>query len=123
RNSNTLSLSPLGPENTARLLSVLMKRAVLPAETQTRLIEQAGGNPLYAEEFVRMLADQGVLTAEGELRDAEIRVPDTVQALIAARLDTLSPERKGLLHDAAVVGKVFWAGGPRHMGGAELLAA
>src|SRR5256885_1063136 len=48
RNSNTISLSPLGAENTARLLSALMKRAVLPAETQTRLIEQAGGNPLYA---------------------------------------------------------------------------
>src|SRR3954468_948698 len=111
RNSNTISLSPLGAENTARLLSALMKRAVLPAETQTRLIEQAGGNPLYAEEFVRMLADQGVLTEEGELRDAEIRVPDTVQALITARLDTLPPDRKALLHDAAVVGKVFWSGG------------
>ena len=110
RNSNTISLSPLGPENTARLLSALMKRAVLPAETQTRLIEQAGGNPLYAEEFVRMLADQGFLTAGGELRDEQIRIPDTVQALIAARLDTLAPERKSLLHDAAVVGKVFWSG-------------
>ncbi|MFL5918272.1 MAG: AAA family ATPase [Gaiellaceae bacterium] len=111
RNSNTISLSPLGPANTARLLSALMQRAVLPAETQTRLIEQAGGNPLYAEEFVRMLVDQGVLTPEGELRDVEIRVPDTVQALIAARLDTLAPARKALLHDAAVVGKVFWSGG------------
>jgi class 3 adenylate cyclase/tetratricopeptide (TPR) repeat protein len=119
RNSNTISLSPLGPENTARLLSALMKRAVLPAETQTRLIEQAGGNPLYAEEFVRMLADQGVLTAEGELRDVQIRVPDTVQALIAARLDTLAPERKALLHDAAVVGKVFWSGGVAEMSGTD----
>jgi class 3 adenylate cyclase/tetratricopeptide (TPR) repeat protein len=111
RNSNTISLSPLGPENTARLLAALMQRAVLPAETQTRLIEQAGGNPLYAEEFVRMLVDQGLLSAEGELRDGDIRVPDSVQALIAARLDTLVPERKALLHDAAVVGKVFWSGG------------
>lgn len=119
RNSNTISLSPLGPENTARLLSALMKRAVLPAETQTRLIEQAGGNPLYAEEFVRMLADQGVLTAEGELRDTQIRVPDSVQSLIAARLDTLPPERKALLHDAAVVGKVFWSGGVAAMSDSE----
>ena len=117
RNSNTISLSPLGPENTARLLAALLKRAVLPAETQTRLIERAGGNPLYAEEFVRMLADQGVLTAEGQLHDDEIPVPDNVQALIAARLDTLSPERKALLHDAAVVGKVFWSGTVAAMGG------
>jgi class 3 adenylate cyclase/tetratricopeptide (TPR) repeat protein len=117
RNSNTISLSPLDPENTARLLAALMRRAVLPAETQARLIEQAGGNPLYAEEFVRMLADHGLLTGEGELRDGDIPLPDTVQALIAARLDTLPPERKALLHDAAVVGKVFWSGVVAAMGG------
>jgi class 3 adenylate cyclase/tetratricopeptide (TPR) repeat protein len=116
RNSNTISLSPLGPEDTARLLSALLQRAVLPAETQARLLEHAGGNPLYAEEFVRMLGDQGVLGVGGELRDADIRVPDTVQALIAARLDTLPPERKALLHDAAVVGKVFWSGAVASMG-------
>jgi class 3 adenylate cyclase/tetratricopeptide (TPR) repeat protein len=119
RNSNTISLSPLGPENTARLLGALMQRAVLPAETQTRLIEQAGGNPLYAEEFVRMLLDQDLLSAEGELRDGDIRVPDNVQALIAARLDTLAPERKALLHDAAVVGKVFWSGVVAAMGNVD----
>ena len=119
RNSNTISLSPLGPENTARLLAALLHRAVLPAETQTRLIEQAGGNPLYAEEFVRMLADHGLLTAEGELRDRDIPLPDTVQALIAARLDTLPPERKALLHDAAVMGKVFWSGVVAAMGGVD----
>jgi class 3 adenylate cyclase/tetratricopeptide (TPR) repeat protein len=119
RNSNTISLSPLGPENTARLLAALMQRAVLPAETQARLIEHAGGNPLYAEEFVRMLGDQGLLTAEGILRDGDIRVPDNVQALIAARLDTLAPERKALLHDAAVVGKVFWSGAVAAMSGVD----
>src|SRR5256714_208881 len=116
RNSNTISLSPLDPDDTARLLAALLHRAVLPAETQTRLLEHAGGNPLYAEEFVRMLGDQGLLTDEGRLRDADIRVPDNVQALIAARLHTLTPERKALLHDAAVVGKVFWGGAVVSMG-------
>jgi len=111
RNSSTISLAPLAPDNTARLLAALLQQAVLPAETQARLIEQAGGNPLYAEEFVRMLADRGLLSAAGALQDEEIRVPDTVQALIAARLDTLAPDRKALLHDAAVLGKVFWSGG------------
>jgi hypothetical protein len=85
---------------------------VLPAETQRELLERAGGNPLYAEEFVRLLADRGELGGEGE-------VPESVQALIAARLDTLSPERKSLLEDAAVIGKVFWAGAPAEMGGRE----
>ena len=58
-----------------------------------------------------MLGDRGLITGRGELGDAaEIAVPETIQALISARLDTLSPERKALLHDASVVGKVFWPG-------------
>jgi class 3 adenylate cyclase/tetratricopeptide (TPR) repeat protein len=120
RNSTTISLSPLTGEETARLLSALFGQAVLPAETQAALLEHAGGNPLYAEEFVRMLTDRGVLTAQGRLvLNGEIPVPETVQALIAARLDTLTPERKSLLHDAAVVGKVFWAGAVASIGGVE----
>jgi len=120
RNSTTISLSPLTGEETARLLSALFGQAVLPAETQAALLEHAGGNPLYAEEFVRMLTDRGVLTPQGRLvQDGEIPVPETVQALIAARLDTLTPERKSLLHDAAVVGKVFWAGALASIGGVE----
>jgi predicted ATPase len=99
-------------------------QAVLPAEMQTALLSRAGGNPLYAEEFIRMLVDRTVLVRSGttwELASGgnEIPVPDTVQALIAARLDTLSPERKALLHDAAVIGKVFWAGALAEMGGLD----
>jgi tetratricopeptide (TPR) repeat protein len=78
------------------------------------LLERAGGNPLYAEEFVRLLSDRGGLEGDGE-----VEVPESVQALIAARLDTLSPERKGLLQDASVVGKVFWAGALAAMGERE----
>jgi tetratricopeptide (TPR) repeat protein len=66
-----------------------------------------------------MLDDQGMLSTTGGLRDTEIRVPDTVQSLIAARLDTLRPERKTLLQDAAVVGKVFWAGALGAMAGTD----
>jgi tetratricopeptide (TPR) repeat protein len=112
-------LSPLGTEDTTRLVAGLLGRVVLPAETLARLLEHAGGNPLYAEEFVRMLTDEGALGRGAELRDENIRVPDTVQSLIAARLDTLRPERKALLHDAAVVGKVFWAGAVASMGGTD----
>jgi class 3 adenylate cyclase len=120
RNSTTISLSPLSGEETTRLLSALFGQAVLPAETQAALLEHAGGNPLYAEEFVRMLTDRGVLTPQGRLvQNGDIPVPETVQALIAARLDTLAPERKSLLQDAAVVGKVFWAGALASIGKVE----
>ena len=113
RNAQRLNLAPLTDEETARLVSSLLERAVLPAEAQQALLERAGGNPLYAEEFVRLLTDRGA-PAEAE------EVPDSVQALIAARLDTLSPDRKSLLQDAAVLGKVFWAGSLAEMGGREL---
>jgi class 3 adenylate cyclase/tetratricopeptide (TPR) repeat protein len=112
RNVQRINLAPLSDTETAQLVSALLERAVLPAETQQQLLEQAGGNPLYAEEFVRLLADRGGLGDEGE-------VPESVQALIAARLDTLPTERKSLLQDASVLGKVFWAGALAAMGDRE----
>jgi class 3 adenylate cyclase/tetratricopeptide (TPR) repeat protein len=109
RNATTINLAPLTDEETAQLVSGLLERAVLSAETQQQLLERAGGNPLYAEEFVRLIADRGEL-------GGETAVPESVQALIAARLDTLSPGRKSLLQDASVLGKVFWAGALAQMG-------
>ena len=121
RNTTTVNLAPLTDEETARLLAALLHATVLPAPVQALLVERAGGNPLYAEEFVRMLADRRLLHRSGrtlQLVDgADVPFPDTVHALVAARLDTLSRERKALLQDAAVLGKVFWAGALRRMGG------
>ena len=114
RNATTISLSPLSDTETAQLVAALLSQAVLPAEVHAALLERAGGNPLYAEEFVRMLSDRGALRRRGRVVSfdpgTDIAMPDSVQALIAARLDTLSPQRKALLHDAAVAGKVFWSG-------------
>jgi predicted ATPase/class 3 adenylate cyclase len=111
RNATTISLAPLSTEEAGRLLQVLLGRTLLPAETQAVLLERAGGNPLYAEQFARML------TERGDVED--LAVPETVQALMAARLDTLRPELKGLLHDAAVVGRVFWSGAVAAIGERE----
>jgi len=123
RNSTTVALSPLQTEEIAALVSAMLNETLLPAETQSALLERAGGNPLYAEEFVRMLTDRGILQHSGRtwriVSDGDIPVPDTVQALIAARMDTLSPERKALLHDAAVVGRTFWPGALATMGDAD----
>jgi class 3 adenylate cyclase/tetratricopeptide (TPR) repeat protein len=114
RNYTTISLSPLSDAETAQLVSALLPQAVLPAEVHAALLERAGGNPLYAEEFIRMLSDRGILVRRGRTltfdMEADIPIPDNVQAIIAARLDTLPAERKSLLHNAAVVGKVFWSG-------------
>jgi DNA-binding SARP family transcriptional activator/class 3 adenylate cyclase/tetratricopeptide (TPR) repeat protein len=114
RNATTIALAPLSDAECARLVAALVDQAVLPAEVQAALLERAGGNPLYAEEICRMLADQGVLRRHGRMVQlspgAATAFPDSIQALIAARLDALTPDRKALLQDAAVVGKVFWAG-------------
>ncbi len=111
RNATTISLSPLSGDETARLLQGLLERTLLPAETQASLLERAGGNPLYTEQFARMLTERGDGT--------DLQLPETVQALIAARLDTLSPELKGLLHDASVVGRTFWTGAVAALGERE----
>jgi class 3 adenylate cyclase/tetratricopeptide (TPR) repeat protein len=122
KNASTIALAPLSDPETAMLISGLLDRAVLPAETQRALLERAGGNPLYTEEFVRMLTDRGILERTGHtvrLSAAEIPVPDTVQAIIGARLDTLAHETKAIVQDASVLGRVFWVGALAEMGGRE----
>jgi class 3 adenylate cyclase/tetratricopeptide (TPR) repeat protein len=113
-NAVTLSLSPLDDEQTARLLAALLERSVLPAETQSALLQRAGGNPLYAEEFVRMVGDRDLIMGEGELP-----LPESVQGIVAARLDGLPDEEKALLQNAAVLGKVFWHRAAAEIGGLE----
>jgi class 3 adenylate cyclase/tetratricopeptide (TPR) repeat protein len=101
-NAATVALAPLTDDETARLIAALSERPLLEAETQSVLLARAGGNPLYAEQFMRMMAERA--TAE------ELPLPESVQGIIAARLDALQPAEKALLQDAAVVGKVFWLG-------------
>jgi hypothetical protein len=112
RNATTINLQPLSDPETAELVSHLVTTMVLGPELQEGVLERAGGNPLYAEEFVRLFADRGV--APG---DEVPELPESLQALIAARLDTLPAERKNLLQDAAVLGKVFWVGALAEIGG------
>jgi predicted ATPase len=107
-NALTISLSPLSDEDTARLVGELLG-SLLPAEAQVELLTRAGGNPLYAEEFVRMLRD----------RDLDGELPETVQGLIAARLDLLEPAQKLLLQDGAVLGKRFRIGGLASLSGLD----
>jgi len=113
-NAVTLSLSPLDDEQTARLLAALLERSVLPAETQAALLQRAGGNPLYAEEFVRMVADRELVGDDGDWP-----LPESVQGIVAARLDALPDDEKTLLQDAAVIGKVFWLGAAGGIGGID----
>ena len=100
--ATTLALAPLSDDNTALLLGRLLGTPLLEAESQQALLERAGGNPLYAEQFAELYVERGSTEA--------LPLPETLQGIIAARLDGLSETEKGLVLDAAVVGKVFWAG-------------
>jgi class 3 adenylate cyclase len=102
RNAISLSLARLGDVETSRMIASLLGRSVLPAETQAALLERAEGNPLYAEQYARMFVERG---------DADdLPVPETLQGIIAARLDALPAAEKELVQNGAVVGKVFWTG-------------
>ena len=97
--STVVSLGPLREEETLELMAGTLQR-VLPEHVEAAVVARVEGNPLYAHEYARMLVDRSLL---GETRD--LPLPESVQAVIAARMDTLPPEEKALVHDAAVVGR------------------
>jgi class 3 adenylate cyclase/tetratricopeptide (TPR) repeat protein len=110
RNATTLSLEPLGKEAMQELLDGVVPG--LPEDIRQQVLDRAEGVPLYAVETVRMLLDRGLLERSGsEYRPTgpidSLEVPETLHALVAARLDGLVEDERRLLQDAAVVGKTF----------------
>ena len=108
-----LELEPLSRAETAALVATLLRDAVLPKDTERDLLARAEGNPLYAQEYARMLVDRGFLRGPDGWRLArpeQLPLPESVQGIIAARLDALPLEEKSLLQSAAVVGRTFWLG-------------
>jgi class 3 adenylate cyclase/tetratricopeptide (TPR) repeat protein len=111
--ATTLVLQPLTDDETAHLVSDLLEAPELPSELRSALLTGAGGNPLYAEEYVRMLVDRGLLRTDGadvELTREALPLPESVQAIVAARLDALPADEKKLVQAASVVGRAFWLG-------------
>jgi len=97
-----LELGPLSAEESAELVDALLAGASVPPGQRALALEKAEGNPLFLEETARMLAEDAGATPR--------RIPDSVQALIAARIDDLEPDAKRVLQRAALVGRVFWRG-------------
>jgi class 3 adenylate cyclase/tetratricopeptide (TPR) repeat protein len=115
RNYAAIYLDPLSEMECEAMVEDLLT-SDLPESLKRLVAERSEGNPLYAEEIVRMLIDRGVLRAtessrwELAQRVDEVEVPRSIHALIATRLDTLPPEEKAILQDAAVAGRIFWLG-------------
>ncbi|MGQ0670628.1 MAG: ATP-binding protein [Actinomycetota bacterium] len=115
RNFSSISLDPLAPEEADRLVSLLLSVEELPETVHRRILERAEGNPFFLEEIVRHLIDEGRIVRAGDRWQAtsdigDVVIPDTVQAVLAARIDLLAPAEKRTLQSAAVVGRVFWPG-------------
>jgi predicted ATPase len=111
-NATTILLEPLTEGSALELIDALVPGGALPQAVRTRIAEAAEGNPLYVEEFLGTLIDDGALAPGDDgwtpSRDLEsIAVPPTIQALLSARLDRLAPEERAVAERASVAGRVF----------------
>ncbi|MBT8226931.1 MAG: AAA family ATPase, partial [Dactylosporangium sp.] len=107
----TITLSPLRDAEIATMYAHLLGQAAFATDALGPLVELAHGNPLYAHEYTRMLAEQGVVNAAESLRLGDrIPMPDGVHAVLANRIDLLDPPDRAVLQAAAVVGMDFWPG-------------
>jgi len=109
----TISLRPLSSEQSAKLVEGLLAIADLPEDRRRAIVERAEGNPFFIEEIVRRLIDEGAIVRDGDRWRAtdlarSITLPDSVHALLAARIDALTAAERAVIHEASVVGKVFW---------------
>ena len=114
---SVVELEPLGEKASLQLLDELVGSLGWNASRFTRLLEKAGGNPLFLEETVRMLLDGNLLSGDGDIDS--IPIPSSLQALIGSRLDALPTAEKRAAQQASVVGAEFWLGAVEHLAGTD----
>jgi len=123
-----VTLRPLKRSESERLLEALLPGHELAPDLLEQIIATADGNPLFVEEIVNRLVEAGTLELQGrEWRSAgsagSITIPDTIQSLLAARIDALGEAERRVVREAAVVGRVFWEEPLSAAVGAEEIAA
>jgi len=108
----SIPVEPLSSDQSARVIEDRLGEGRLPVRVRERLVHAAEGNPLYVEQLVSMLVEEGLLrrengdwTAADEL--SELAIPGTIQALLAARLEVLAPEERAVIDPASVIGMDF----------------
>ena len=114
-----ISLRPLTDAQGTELVERLLTVADLPVSLQADILAKAEGNPFFVEEIVRRLIDEGVLVQEGDHWRATgaaltTTIPDSIYALLAARVDALAASDRRVLQEAAVIGRAFWAAAVAH---------
>jgi class 3 adenylate cyclase/tetratricopeptide (TPR) repeat protein len=123
-NASLITLRSLSDVHTDGLIRNLLGGTELADEARARIANAAEGNPLFVEETLRMLIDDGALTAvagtwtaSGDL--SGLTIPPTINALLTARLDRLDDEERAVIERASVIGRVFWWGAVEEMTPAE----
>jgi class 3 adenylate cyclase/tetratricopeptide (TPR) repeat protein len=111
---STLSLRPLSDSQSKELLQAMLTVAEIPDHMAGEILGKAEGNPFFLEEIVRRLIEEGMFVREGgRWRSAGgityTPLPDSLLALLSARIDAIPEGEKRVLQEAAVVGRVFWA--------------
>ncbi len=119
-NAATVSLEPLTADQAEVLVTNLLRSAEIPAELASTIVARAEGNPLFVEETLAMLIDDGLVARDGERWRvtgdlSAVEVPPSIHALLAARLERLTQEERTVLEVAAVVGKDFFLGAVRDL--------
>jgi class 3 adenylate cyclase/tetratricopeptide (TPR) repeat protein len=112
-NSRSLVLQPLSPDESSLVLQSLLGTGTIPAAARDRIIQAAEGNPLFVQQLLSMLIDDGILTQDGEGWTVtgnlgSIDIPPSIAALLTARLDRLGGTDRNVVERAAVVGHSFW---------------
>jgi predicted ATPase/class 3 adenylate cyclase len=107
-----IELSPLSRQQSGSLIEQLLRIEKLPETMRDLILDRAEGNPFYLEELLRSLLDSGVLILQkdGAIATRELRsidIPDTLQGVLAARIDRLEREHKHTLQNASVIGRIF----------------
>ena len=125
RDATVIDLPPLSDSEGRSLLEGLLGGEP-PVDVVDQITARAGGNPFFTGELVRMMVEDGTLERVGEewtrTRDLPSSLPDTVQRVIASRIDLLTPAQKRAIQDCAVVGRVCWDGAVERLGGPEVEA-
>jgi class 3 adenylate cyclase/tetratricopeptide (TPR) repeat protein len=108
----TVELEPLTEEQSGLVVQHLLGDAPIPEDARIRIVTAAEGNPLFVEQLLSMLIDDGLLRREGDgwvpVGDlSDLSIPGTIQALLAARLDLLSGEERAVIEPASVIGQIF----------------
>jgi DNA-binding SARP family transcriptional activator/class 3 adenylate cyclase len=111
RRETIVHVESLGPGASARLVENLLPGAKLPAEVSERIATSSDGFPLFVEEMIAMLLDEGLIHKDGGAWSADlasVSVPTTIRSLLASRLDSLPDRERRVLELASVIGQEFW---------------